>query len=119
MFRFLDWVMALPKVLEQQFDQFTTQYEEEKRMPYVTSIERFGIKKGLKEGRKEGRQLGILQHSRKSVLDVLRTRFKRVPRPISQMVQTFDDTKLLTKLIQEAILTDSLESFKKRVEKLV
>jgi len=115
LFRFLDWVMALPKVLEQQFDQFTTQYEEEKRMPYVTSIERFGIEKG----RKEGRQLGILQHSRKSVLDVLRTRFKRVPQPLTKMVQTFDDTKLLTKLLQEAALADSLESFKKRVEKLV
>ncbi len=50
LFRFLDWVMALPKALEQQFVQFTTQYEEEKSMPYVTSIERFGIKKGLKNG---------------------------------------------------------------------
>jgi len=80
-------------------------------MPYVTSIERFGIEKGRKEG--------ILQHSRKSVLDVLRTRFKRVPQPLTKMVQAFDDSKLLTKLHQEAILADSLESFKKRVEKLV
>jgi len=117
LFHFLDWVMGLPAVLEQQFDQFTIQYEEEKKMPYVTSIERFGIKKGLKDGRKEGIQLGTLRRSRKSVLDVLRVRFKRVPQPLSKMVQAFDDTNILTKLHQEAILVDSLESFKERIEK--
>jgi len=119
LFRFLDWVMALPKALEQQFDQFTIQYEEEKRMPYVTSLERFGIEKGFKEGHRKGLKIGILQQSRKSVLDVLRTRFKRVPYPLTQMLEAFDDTKILTRIHQEAILADSLSSFKRWVEKLV
>jgi predicted transposase YdaD len=31
-----------------------SQYEESKRMPYITSIERRGIEKGREEGRQEG-----------------------------------------------------------------
>jgi hypothetical protein len=50
LFRFIDWVMRLPEELENSFWQEVTQYEEEKKMPYVTSAERIGLKKGLVEG---------------------------------------------------------------------
>ncbi|MEH2178127.1 hypothetical protein [Nostoc sp.] len=43
LFRFIDWVMRLPEELENSFWQEVTQYEEEKKMPYITSIERRGI----------------------------------------------------------------------------
>ena len=46
LFRFLDWVLKLPKNLEAEFLQELTAYEEERRMPYVTSVERIGIEKG-------------------------------------------------------------------------
>ena len=36
------------------------EYEEEEEMPYVTSCEQIGIKKGRKEGREEGVQEGLL-----------------------------------------------------------
>ena len=45
LFRFLDWVLKLPKNLEAEFLQELTAYEE-RRMPYVTSVERIGIEKG-------------------------------------------------------------------------
>jgi predicted transposase YdaD len=32
--------------------------EQEKNMPYVTSVERIGLRRGLDRGRKEGRQEG-------------------------------------------------------------
>jgi predicted transposase YdaD len=37
------------------------QYEEEIRMPYITSVERFGIQKGRQEGRQEGELLLVLR----------------------------------------------------------
>ncbi|MBF0124272.1 MAG: hypothetical protein HQL60_02910 [Magnetococcales bacterium] len=40
--------------MERQLWQEMQQLEENKRMPYVTSVERFGIEKGLEEGHKEG-----------------------------------------------------------------
>jgi predicted transposase YdaD len=38
-------------------------YEQERQMPYITSIERMGIEEGRKEGRKEGeltRRVGLV-----------------------------------------------------------
>ncbi len=40
LFKFIDWLMSLPTELEQEFQQELNQYEEEKRMPYITSVER-------------------------------------------------------------------------------
>ncbi len=44
--RFIDWIMILPEELEQKLDQETEQYKEEKPMPYITSWERRGEKRG-------------------------------------------------------------------------
>src|SRR6266498_93223 len=40
LFRFIDWIMELPEVLENLFREEIDRYEEEKRMPYITSVER-------------------------------------------------------------------------------
>lgn len=50
LFGFIDWVMSLPEALEQDFWQEIQQLEEERRMPYITSVERSGIRQGLLEG---------------------------------------------------------------------
>ncbi|HLO86358.1 MAG TPA: cytosolic protein [Nostocaceae cyanobacterium] len=59
LFRFIDWIMSLPLELEQEFEQELHQYEEEKRMQYITSIERMGIQKGKQEGLVKGISLGL------------------------------------------------------------
>lgn len=60
LFRLIDWFMQLPVELERAFKDDLQQLEEEKRMPYITSIERMGIEKGRAEGREEGREEGLL-----------------------------------------------------------
>ena len=55
LFRFIDWLMDLPPELELQFRDDVTQFEQEKQMPYVTSIERLGRAEGMAVGRAEGR----------------------------------------------------------------
>ncbi len=40
LFRFIDWLMALPEKLEEQFDVELRQLEGETKMPYVTRFER-------------------------------------------------------------------------------
>jgi hypothetical protein len=57
LFRLIDWMMTLPAELQQQFQQQLHDYEEEKRMPYVTSVERSGIRTGLLEGIELGLEL--------------------------------------------------------------
>jgi hypothetical protein len=50
LFRPIDWMMDLPEELEERFWQEFHQYEEEKLMPYITSVERLAIKKELLTG---------------------------------------------------------------------
>jgi hypothetical protein len=50
LFLFIDWVMDLPPVLGELFWEEMNRYQEEKRMPFVSSIEKIGMRKGLQEG---------------------------------------------------------------------
>ncbi len=61
LFRFIDWLLRLPDALEAQFWQALRQYEEARRMPYITSVEQIGIQKGLEQGREQGREQGLEQ----------------------------------------------------------
>jgi hypothetical protein len=45
-------------------------YEEERKMPYVTSVERIGIRKGMAEGMAQG-----MAHERQLLLRQIRKRF--------------------------------------------
>jgi hypothetical protein len=38
LYRFIDWLMRLPTDLEYQFKEQLDQYEQERQMPYITSI---------------------------------------------------------------------------------
>jgi predicted DNA-binding ribbon-helix-helix protein len=50
LFRLIDWMMVLPPPLESAFRQELDKIQEEKRMPYVTSIERLARREGQREG---------------------------------------------------------------------
>jgi hypothetical protein len=56
LYRFIDWVMILPKALENQFWEEFKQFEQERTMRYVTTGERIGYERGKQEGEQEGEQ---------------------------------------------------------------
>ncbi len=58
----IDWMMDLPKELTQQFKQEIHRFEEEKKMPYVSSVERLAIEEGRAQGLSEGLLEGIEQN---------------------------------------------------------
>jgi hypothetical protein len=58
-FRFVDWLMKLPPGLEDRFWRELREYEEQKRMPYVTSVERIGYERGVRQGLLAGLELGL------------------------------------------------------------
>ncbi|MCP4695644.1 MAG: hypothetical protein GY862_02175 [Gammaproteobacteria bacterium] len=78
-------------------------------MPYVTSIERIGIKKGITKG--------ILQKSREDVIEILRVRFKKIPKSLVKAIRSISDVALLSKLHRKAILAKSIKSVERRIEK--
>ncbi len=57
LFRFIDWVLTLPQNLSISFRQELEQYEQERQMPYVTSIERMAIRQGLVDAIELGLEL--------------------------------------------------------------
>lgn len=58
LFRLIDWLIRLPEGLERAFWREVQTYEEERQMPYITSVERLGIEQGLQQGRLEGEAAG-------------------------------------------------------------
>lgn len=47
LFRLIDWLMVLPPAFEKVFWHEIDEYQEKERMPFITSVERIGIRKGL------------------------------------------------------------------------
>ena len=58
-YRFIDWIMKLPKAFDEKLYQEMQIIKEAKAMPYITTAERIGRREGKKEGRKEGRKEGL------------------------------------------------------------
>ncbi|MEK8016849.1 MAG: hypothetical protein VSS75_008270 [Candidatus Parabeggiatoa sp.] len=102
---FLDWVFTLPNELTLQFDDFVKDYEEAKKMRYVTTWERRGFNEG------------ILQNSRENITDILELRFQQVPKTLVQKLDSFDDTSWLSQLHKKAVLVGSLKEFEQLIEK--
>ncbi len=66
-YRLIDWLMILPDNLTKEFTENLIGYEEEKKMPYITSAERIGIEKGIEKG--------MLSEAREMVIEALDLRF--------------------------------------------
>jgi predicted transposase/invertase (TIGR01784 family) len=56
LFTFIDWIIKLPKPLAREFWTELNTYEESRKMPYITSVEKIGFERGVKQGVKQGRQ---------------------------------------------------------------
>ncbi|MGE0082870.1 MAG: hypothetical protein AB7S75_00470 [Desulfococcaceae bacterium] len=101
LFRFIDWLVELPEDMEKQFQDELTEITEEKKMPYVTSIERLAKKEG------------VLQTAREMLLEYIATRFTSVPEDVSATVNSIKAGDMLKSLFRQAITCESLDDFRK------
>ncbi len=53
LFKVLDWMMSLPDALEGRLWQDIEAFEGKRNMPYITSVERIGMRKGFERGREQ------------------------------------------------------------------
>jgi predicted transposase YdaD len=111
LFRVIDWMMTLPPQLDRAFHHSLQQYEGEKAMPYVTSIERNAIEQGREEGREEGREQGLRQAIRSALL----IRFERIPEGVGDALEAVRDVSTLIQLLEAAIQVESTEEFQQRI----
>jgi Domain of unknown function (DUF4351) len=59
LFKFIDWAMILPEGLKRAFWEDLKIYEEERKMPYVTSVEQIGFDRGVHVGEEIGQRSTI------------------------------------------------------------
>ncbi|WP_445253255.1 hypothetical protein [Nostoc sp. 106C] len=106
LFRFIDWVMVLPKELASSFKTEVRNYEEVNRMRYVTSIERLA------------KEEGIVENARESVIEVLETRFGEVPSAIVEAINRIAEASVLKTLHKRAIAIPSTAEFKQVLDSI-
>ena len=127
LFRFIDWLLILPKDLEISFRDDVVNLMEEKKMPYVTSIERLAAKNALKKhikkgvrraasvGEKRGEKRGVQESYRETIIEVLKSRFHETPEDVSLEVSLVEDPKTLKALFQKALTCEGLEAFRRTI----
>ncbi|MBD2774566.1 transposase [Iningainema tapete] len=100
LFRFIDWVMVLPKELASDFKAQLRNDEEATRMRYVTSIERLA------------KEEAIIETNRANVIKILQTRFGQVPESVVEVINGIEEQSMLEALFTNAITTGSIEEWK-------
>lgn len=102
-FEFIDWVITLSDKEDELIKEEVEKLEEVNKMPYVTSFERIGIKKGRKEG--------LLEKSREDILMVLDERFGDVSSDIIDYINDIENDRELKSLLRFAVKCASLDEF--------
>lgn len=97
LFLLLDWLLALPKELERAFRADLYRFEEERRMPYLSSIERFALEQGREEGREEGRETGLQE----AILVALESKYGAAGMRLARKVRALKDVERLRALMKE------------------
>ena len=95
LFRILDWLLRLPESLEREFMHELIAFEEQAKMPYVTSIERLGREEGHKEGHKEGYQEGRQEGEALVLLRQLELKFGPPSEAVRAQINAADAETLL------------------------
>ena len=92
-------MMALSEDLQLSFDQKLANYQEERKMPLVTNIERRATEKTRKETQKE------------NIIKLVQVRFGDIPQSLLENINQIDDISLLEQLLLSTIRVSSLEEF--------
>jgi hypothetical protein len=95
LFRFIDWLLALPQAAEDQVWDDITKLEEGHKMTYITSVERRGIEKGRQE------------EARRALRRVLERRFGAAASDVVERLEGVRDVAKLEALLDQAITAAS------------
>ena len=98
LFLFIDWLMRLPPELERRLDGEIHQYEREKNMRYVSTLERMATDRGIQQGIQQGIRQGLFE----AVELGLNVKFGVEGLTLMPKVRAIEDTEQL-RLIKEAL----------------
>ncbi|MDU9050030.1 MAG: hypothetical protein Q3M30_14370 [Candidatus Electrothrix sp. Rat3] len=107
LYRFIDYVLTLPKPKALEFRNALEQFEEGRKMPYVTSTERIAREEGMMQGITQGISRGQLENAREAVLDILEVRFGQLAAAMQEKINSCADLRKLKKVLRQAVLIKS------------
>jgi len=93
-YRFLDWVMVLPENIASQFHDEIIKYEEEQKMPFITTAERIGIGKGKEIGIGKGKEIGREEEAKSLVVRQLNKKFKYLDEATTKQIEELALTEI-------------------------
>jgi flagellar biosynthesis/type III secretory pathway protein FliH len=115
-FRFIDWIMMLPKKLEENFWQELRQYEEEKKMQYITSVERIGIEKGIQQGMQQGMEKGKREGYIEVIETVLTLKFGTKGLRLLPLIHKVKDLAILEVIKETVKISNDLAEIETRIK---
>jgi hypothetical protein len=108
LFRVIDWLMDLPPELQQGFRKEIHEFEEDRRMPYVRSLERLAREEGPGEG------------AREELLATIWTTFEDKfgsPEPdVNCKIQAIQNLPQLRRVMKELVRANALSTFRTFLE---
>jgi hypothetical protein len=90
------WMMVLPDEAQDQFRADLWNLEQEKAMPYLSSIERLARDEGIEEGQQEGLRKGLLE----GIALALDMKFGRSGRKLLAQARALRDVADLRRLVR-------------------
>ncbi|MEO5333591.1 MAG: hypothetical protein H7839_16385 [Magnetococcus sp. YQC-5] len=96
LFLFIDWVMHLPKKLDDRLNEEIIEFEENQKMPYISSMERFLVERERKKGEAD------------LLLKLLGYKFGQVAESVTEKV-TGADRELIGKWSKNFVFANSLD----------
>jgi len=114
LFKFIDWLLMLPKGLNKVFKEEIAKHEEKKKMPYVTSIERLAKEEGIQEGIQEGIDKGELLEKQKVLRKLLSRKFGLTDQE-SDIISNQQNPELLDNALDEFVFAETKEEVLKHI----
>ncbi|MDQ7065023.1 MAG: cytosolic protein, partial [candidate division KSB1 bacterium] len=90
LYKFIDWIMTLPTLLEDQLFNEITEFEEKKNMPVLTTAEKKGIQQGIQRGTIAGLKMALQ--------DILELKFGEAGKNLYQKIEPVEDLEVLQHL---------------------
>ena len=119
LFRFIDWVIYLPKDLEDKYLEEVREYEGVRKMEFVAPFERMAKSEGKREGKREGEREGKKQQAVFMLLRLLKAKFGYVPESIEHLIRSARNLETIERISEKIFeiqgIDDVLAFFNKDV----
>ncbi|MFO0965309.1 MAG: hypothetical protein U0793_06945 [Gemmataceae bacterium] len=113
LYRLIDWILTLPEDLDAAYRADLHCFEEETNMPWLTTIERAGYKRGLEEGLEKGLEKGERKGLLEGIVLDLDAKFGRPGRKFLPRIRelALPDLRKLAKFLKTAETLDDVRGF--------